>query len=250
MVSRVLRIAALLLIVCSFPARGASVSRLAGVIADESGRPVAGAELFVYDSPRTRRPADFISPRTGMDGKYILQLPAGRYWVVARVRQSDKYGPILPGDRHSGDPMEIDLGEGGQELALTVADIRDLARAKEKAKSDVARLSGRILDQYGRAADGAYAAAWREPVTKRLPDAVSGWTDSTGEYLLFLPAGNFAVSAIQTFPPPESVQMMHHLQVGAGEKRVAFDLKVTTMEKSLTVEPVTSNAESLSIGEE
>lgn len=248
--NRALRIAALLLIVCSFPVRGATVSRLAGVIADESGRPVAGAELFVYDSPRTRRPADFISPRTGMDGKYLLQLPAGRYWVVARVRQSDKYGPILPGDRHSGDPIEIDLGEEGQELALTVADIRDLARAKEKAKSDVARLSGRILDQDGRAAEGAYAAAWREPVTKRLPDVVSGWTDSTGEYLLFLPAGNFAVSAVQVFPPPESTQKMQNLQVTAGEKRVAFDLKVTTMETSKMVEPGTSKADSLSIGDE
>jgi hypothetical protein len=185
-----------------------------------------------------------------MDGKYILQLPAGRYWVVARVRQSDKYGPILPGDRHSGDPIEIDFGEGGQELAITVADIRDLARAKEKAKSDVARLSGRILDQDGRAAAGVYAAAWREPVTKRLPDVVSGWTDSTGEYLLFLPAGNFAISAVQAFPPTVPGQMMQNLQVSAGEKRVAFDLKVTTMETSKPVEPGTSNADSLSIGEE
>jgi hypothetical protein len=78
---------------------------LKGRILDAAGRSVEGGEVFVYDSVQTRRPADFISPKSDGEGLYRLVLPAGRYWVVARVRNSTKYGPLAFGGRHSGEAV-------------------------------------------------------------------------------------------------------------------------------------------------
>ena len=203
---------------------------LQGVILDEAGKPMAGAELFLYDSPRIKRPADFISAKTASDGRYSLQLPAATYWAVARVRHGEKYGPLMPGDLHSGDPQELDLSESDQQADFTVADIRATARAREKTRSDLARVAGRITDQEGKPVAGASVSAWREPVTARLPDVVSGWSDADGGYLLFLPAGTYTMTPAATFPPPPPGAELHRVVIHEGEKAMALDLQLTAEE--------------------
>jgi hypothetical protein len=214
---------------------------LQGSIVDTTGSPVTGAELFVYDSAKTKRQADFISPRTGTDGKFSLKLPTGQYWVVARVRQGDKYGPLLPGDLHSGEPQEIDLTAGSRDLTLTVADIRDLTRSKEKTSATMSRLTGRITDKGGKPLEGYYVCAWRTPRTERFPDLVSGWTDRTGEYLLFLPPGEYQLAAAATFPPAMTASTLSAVTLPADEKKVAFDIQITTMEQETSSAPTEHN---------
>ena len=58
---------------------------LKGTVLDIKAMPVEGAEIFIYDSTDVRRPADFISARTGKDGSFQMDLPAGIYWAVARI---------------------------------------------------------------------------------------------------------------------------------------------------------------------
>jgi hypothetical protein len=77
---------------------------LKGTVFDIKAVPVEGAEIFIYDSTDVRRPADFISAGTGKDGSFQMDLPAGIYWAVARIRSGDQFGPLMPGDKHSGDP--------------------------------------------------------------------------------------------------------------------------------------------------
>src|SRR6185369_3419698 len=81
------------------PTAGAALETfvLTGRIVNIDAKPVSGAEVFVYDSAAIRRPADFISARTGSDGRFSLTLPRQKFWVVARVRSGDKFGPLLPG---------------------------------------------------------------------------------------------------------------------------------------------------------
>ena len=246
----ILLFAATLLLCATGPLRGEEIL-LRGSIVDTAGHPVTGAELFVYDSAKTKRQADFISPRTGVDGKFSLKLPAGQYWVVARVRQGDKYGPLLPGDLHSGEPQEVDLSAKSGDLILTVADIRDLTRSKEKSSSVVSRLSGRVIDKNGKPLEGYYVCAWRPPLTDRLPDLISGWTDRSGEYLLFMPPGEYRISAAAAFPPSMDSSPPASVTLPAGEKKVAFDIQITTMEKETSAEPdALRNADGVPLADE
>jgi hypothetical protein len=204
---------------------------LQGVILDESGKPVSGAELFLYDSIKIKRPADFISPKTGSDGKFVFNVPSGKYWGVARVRHGDKFGPLLSGDLHSGEPLEMDLAESRQDFTFTVADIRDLARAKEKVRSDMAVLSGKVLDQSGKPVSSAAVFVWRDPVTERLPDMVSAWTEAGGDYSLLLLPGVYSVTADAVFPPAVAGRRIVPVTVIEGKKVVALNLQVTRVEK-------------------
>ncbi len=205
---------------------------LQGTVLDETGKPVAGAELFVYDSLKTKRPADFISPKTGPDGKFSMNVPVGKYWVIARLRQGEKFGPLLSGGLHSGEPLEIDLTEALQNVNFTVGDIRDLARAKEKRRSDMVSLSGRILDQAGMPVVSATVCVWREPLTDRLPDIVSAWTEAGGDYTLYLPPGRYSIAAATSFPPLAAERRMVPLTLPDGQKMVALNLQVIKMDDS------------------
>ena len=57
------------------PATGADDTfTLQGIISGILGEPVKDAELYIDGTSNTRRPADFISPKTGVSGAYRLIL--------------------------------------------------------------------------------------------------------------------------------------------------------------------------------
>jgi hypothetical protein len=208
--------------------------QLQGTILDESGKPVSGAELFLYDSLKTRRPADYISAKTGVDGRFNLKLPAAVFWGVARVRHGEKFGPLLSGDLHSGDPQEIDLSGEDQKVDFIVADIRDLSRAKEKRQSNMSRLTGTVQDQAGLPVAAATVNIWLEPFTERVPDIVSSWTENSGAFVVYLPPGRYSAIASKEFPPPMNEGLMANLTVEEGQKTVALILQLTKIENRLT----------------
>jgi hypothetical protein len=206
---------------------------LQGVIKDESGKPVSGAELYLYDSLKTRRPADFISAKTGPDGRYFMNVPSGVYWGVARVRHGVQYGPLLSGDLHSGEPREIILTEANPEHSFTVADIRETSRAKEKSRSDISRVNGTIRDQFGQPVSSATVYVWSDPFSERIADFISSWSEDDGEYSLYLLPGRYRVMATQTFPPTISGEKMVDLVVTQNQKDVVLNLQVIKMENNL-----------------
>ena len=66
-----------------------------GQIVDTADRPVSGAEVYVFDSKNTKRPADFISNRTDADGSFRVELPPGKYWTLAIMRRNGAtFGPL------------------------------------------------------------------------------------------------------------------------------------------------------------
>jgi hypothetical protein len=179
---------------------------LKGRIIDAGGKPAEGGEVFVYDTPRTKRPADFISPMADREGLYRMVLPPGRYWVVARVRSGERYGPLLTGGRHSGEAVEVEAAEGGEvPLDFTVADVREMARNQRKTGEDYRRVEGRIVDRNGRPVRNAYAFARKEKDGSRLPDFISAWSDEGGGYTLYLPAGRSCLGAAVAYPPEDGV---------------------------------------------
>lgn len=216
-------------VVCGrFDALAGETFVLRGKVLDLAGRGVEGAEVFLYDSANTRRPAEFITPKTDRDGQYSIELPVGKYWAVARVRQGEKFGPLLLGTRHSGEPAVIDPpAELVAEQDFTVADIREMARNKHRTRDDYVKVSGRVVDGSGAPVAKAYVLAHRGKKLERLPDYVSGWTDETGRYVLYLRPGDYFIGAATVFPPGRNVTLEKPLAIVPGKIDIAIDVEMT-----------------------
>jgi hypothetical protein len=171
-------------------------------VADTTGRPVAGAEVVLYTNSDVRRPPDFAAPPSAADGSYAVAVPAGRYWAVARQRRAGETGPLGPGDRHSGEPVEV-LGEIGAEVAVdfTVATVQEMGRRRESSEGEFVTLTGRLTGPAGRPLAGAYLFARRNRDGEELPEYVSPWTGADGAYTLVLPPGRYFLGDETVFPP-------------------------------------------------
>jgi len=190
---------------------------LTGRISDAAGRPVEGAMVFVYNSPSVRRSADFMSAPSAEDGAYRVFLPPGRYWAVARLKKSAGVGALMPGDKHSGDPVEVDLdSEDRAVVDFTVADLREAMVMREKSRESALRVSGRIVDEKGSPVAGVYAVAGSAGKVAGIPDYLSAWTDEDGRYTLYVPKGRYYLGSAAVFPPGKSY-------VGGGEIAVGGD---------------------------
>jgi hypothetical protein len=180
----------------------AETALLKGKVTDFEGKPVEDAMIFIYQSPNTMRQPDFVSPKSDKEGRFSISLPPGRYWAVARVRKGDEVGPVLSGGKHSGEPAEIDMaGMGDFEEDFIVADIREVARMSARTRQEVVLISGKIVDSNGSLVKMAYALANRSDGFSGMPDYLSGWTDETGYYKLYLPRGKYYVGASTIYPP-------------------------------------------------
>ncbi|MHB1349078.1 MAG: carboxypeptidase-like regulatory domain-containing protein [Desulfobulbaceae bacterium] len=193
----------LLALAAGCPAVAEETGMLSGRVVDVGRNPVAGASIFVYNTGNIRRPADYISPPTDSAGAFRLSLPPGRYWAVARARQGEeKYGPLLPGDRHSGAPLETEIRAGETvEEEFVVADLRETSQLEVKRDVTFHRIEGVLLDKEGAPLADVYAFARREQSGRGIPEFVSAWTDAGGGYVLFLPPGTYWLGIAATFPP-------------------------------------------------
>lgn len=200
---------------------------LNGQVTDIGGKPVAGAEIFAYDSSVIRRPADFISARTAADGRYSLTLPLQKFWVVARVRSGEKFGPLLPGDRHSGEPLVVEPDDAKVvQQDFTVVDIREAVRQKQKVRADFRLMTGRILDQDGRPVSGVYAFAGTAQKVKCIPEYISAWTGANGEYALYLPPGHYFLGVGKEFPLSTGTGSELELTLEQNKQPLARDITI------------------------
>ena len=176
---------------------------LEGKITDITEKPVQGAEVYVFDSPDVKRPADFISNRTLQDGSFKVLLPPGNYWVVAIFRQTGgRFGPLASGDKHSGEPLALEVTPGlTRKMDFMVVDLREAARRHQKKSADLIRVSGRLVDEKGQPVAMAYAMANKMQQFGTLPEYISTWTDEQGEYTIYLEPGRYYLGAAIGFPP-------------------------------------------------
>ncbi|MBI5099948.1 MAG: carboxypeptidase regulatory-like domain-containing protein [Nitrospirae bacterium] len=210
-----------------------------GQVFDVEGNAVKVAEIFIYNSPDTRRPADFISGRTDDDGHFTMTLPSGKYWAVARLRRGDKYGPLMVGDKHSGEPVDIWVKADRElEMNFKVADIRDAASLTRKTREDYLRMSGRVVDKNGMPIQMYYVIADRKgrdtslnPLLteggdshlNEMSDFISSWSDEAGHYALYLPKGKYIIGYTDKFPP-RSYSIYKELIIESGKDN--FDIVV------------------------
>ncbi len=176
---------------------------LHGVVSDADGRPVAGAEVALYQGKNVKKPANFASSPTAADGTYSVTVGAGQYWAVAVLRKGEKrFGPLDLGDKHSGEAVEVLIGpETELKHDFTIMDLREAAKLNQKKNTELVRLAGRLLDQDGKPVAMAYALADSSQHFKEIPTYVSAWSDGSGSYLLLVPKGRLFLSAATGYPP-------------------------------------------------
>ncbi len=216
-----------LLLLASGSASAAGGSGLQGKVIDADGTSVQGARVFAYDNPDIRRPGNYISAPTDQAGAYRLVLVPGRYWIVARMKSEDRYGPLKAGDRHSGEPFEIEIAEG-QELSrdFTIFDLKEARKIQTRDReTTVVKVSGRIVDQKGVPVTKAYVIANRTGGRPEIPDYISAWADGQGRYALFVPAGKYYMGAAFAFPPDRSTFFLKN-RVTIGADRPDLDIVI------------------------
>ena len=189
---------------------------LRGRVIDIMTQPVAGAEVYLYDSKQVKRPADFVSPKTKTDGSYKLTAPPGVYWAVAILRRTGpSFGPLQIGDKHSGEPLVLDLkNKKIEEVDFTVMDLRDAVRHSRKRSEELFEIQGRILDAHEKPLAMAYVIAdSRSMPGTEIPRFLSAWTGIDGQYTLYLPAGAFYLGTSTITPPPAEEELSHFIEV-------------------------------------
>ena len=174
-----------------------------GRVFDVNENPVPGVEVFVYTSSNTRKPADFISPPANANGEFEVTLPPGQYWTVARLRHGkERFGPLLPGDKHSGASLEIEVEPGDTvEEDFVVADLEETSKLAVKSDISFIKVQGYILSKQGKPVEDSYAYVNLSPARKKIPDFVSAWTDQSGRFILYLPEGIYYFASANEFPP-------------------------------------------------
>ncbi len=188
-------------------------SVLKGMVSDVEDRAVEGAMVYVYTSPEVRRAAEFISAPTNKDGVYSLVMPQGQYWVVARLKKAEDFGPLMPGDKHSGDPEELELESDEAEMNFVVADLKEAIRMKRETMERPFKITGRIIDEDGKPVTDVYVFANRSEDMARIPDYVSSWVSEKGVYTLYVPSGEYHLGGASRFPPGDAYTLSKQLLV-------------------------------------
>lgn len=189
---------------------------LQGRILDGAGQPVSGAEVYAFNSVNVKRPADFISEKSGKDGRYQLILPPGRYWSLAIQRQGvARVGPLGANDRFSGDPLLFKGGADKQVITdFTIMSLKETALRSHKRNEELIKITGRLLDQSGAPLAGCYALA--DSSTKsELPLYISTWSEADGVYTLYLPKGKIFLGAARVFPPGNAYPLAREVELDA-----------------------------------
>ena len=168
------------------------------VVLRETGQPVQGVHVYAYTdySKNLIGVADHVSKGSDDDGSYLLTLPPGEYYLVARKRVSGaNYGPIVTGDLydHRFEQKAFRIEEGGvleKDFELEkLSEPMFFQVFTESQRKTMTGIRGRIFDQDGESVQGAFATAYRSSDMKRLPDFASTLTGDDGSFTLYLPAG-------------------------------------------------------------
>lgn len=209
------------------PAQAAKNPLVKATVVDVAGEPIKGAYIFFYDSPDTKRAVDLVSPVTDSKGFCEKAVPPGRYWVLARLKGNATFdmGPLMIEDKFSGDPLEIEV-VSGEELVLnfTVMDLLDTIKTKSKKRKDLNKVTGKIVDEKGSPVANVFAYANNHKSPLSVPDYFSAWTEADGEFIIYLPNGNYNIGAAVELSSSQRYKATQDISVDKDVQGVAIVL--------------------------
>ena len=165
----------------------------AGGVVSVNGVPAPDVHVSAYLKPDGgfRDMGFAASSPTGSDGRFLLELPPGKYYLLARKRAGGGVaGPLRKGDLFGyfpGNPVTITQGKVTRvALPATSLKLRN-APAWSAGYSAPASIEGRIVDKAGRPVQGVYAALYDNPDLLNRPVFLSDSTGADGKYRLPVP---------------------------------------------------------------
>jgi hypothetical protein len=174
----------------------------------KNGGPLSGGQVVFYEatagqphSDKYERTPDYVR-LLDEDGRFSVDLPAGRYFIRAVKRLSgERIGPPKEGDYicrivdEKMQPTEYRIESG------KVLDIGTIAEAIPMSKKQTGRhvvstaVEGVIFDTKGKPVAHVVVAAFLEPVAQSKPVFTSERTGRNGKYVLRLAPGTYYLRA-------------------------------------------------------
>ncbi len=106
-------------------AKRSAKTAITGVVVDTNGAPVGNAVVIAYVDPSVKGKPLFISESSKKDGKYLLRLTPGTYYL--RARNNLTGGPPEPGQivgyYGEGEPAPVEVKEGETVRDIDFTDI-------------------------------------------------------------------------------------------------------------------------------
>lgn len=176
-------------------------------------QPVANAFVYVY----SEKSAGLIGPsygeavRTAADGTFTIPLPAGNFYLAARKRADGaRSGDVAVGDLNGSwqkNPLTLKHGETVELGDFSVTTVSAANRQERLEQGKFAptgtTLTGRMVDQDGKAVSGVYAFAYLDSRMVGKPAYISAATGDDGRFELRLGAGGtYYIGARSTFGGP------------------------------------------------
>lgn len=158
------------------------------------GKGVANALVFAYPdlSAQFKGFGLGMSAPTDADGRFELPLPAGSYYLVARVRHGGSTaGPLRAGDLFGYLPANpVSVGEGAVvKVALPVIAVPEKITRQAATMFGQTRISGTIVDRSGAPLAGLQALLYTDDAMLNRPLYVSQPSGADGSFQLSFPAG-------------------------------------------------------------
>ena len=157
------------------------------------GAPVEGASVFAYARTESAfRDLGFAaSAPTGTDGSFVIDLPPGDYFLLARKRASGGIaGPMRKRDLFGyfpGNPVSVRPGAYRLlSIPATALKLRNIPSWSGQYKG-ATLIEGRIVGSDGKPRGGVYAALYDNPDLLNRPAFLSDVTGPDGRFRLSVP---------------------------------------------------------------
>jgi len=178
-----------------------------------AGQPVDRAFVYVYSDAGSELMGPSYGEAVQVDerGEFRIDLPAGRYHLVARRRaDGSRAGELVPGDlngSYPGNPVEVRRGERLElgPFQLEVIDPSVHAKRHEQGTfvATGTTLTGKVLDPQGEPISGVHVFAYLDRRMVGKPVHISTPTAADGSFQLYLgDGGTYFVGARSNYGGP------------------------------------------------
>jgi hypothetical protein len=168
--------------------------------------------VYVYKENMDLKGPAFAETISDNDGNFSLQLPPGKYFLVARLRKTGEVaGPLEVGDYKSEVIGPIIVNEKGEIIKQDIrvfqktGENKDIAINTSQTQSKTG-ISGTIYDAEGKPVAGARVHVYDHVQMSERPKFVSSPTGPDGKYIIYLPkGGTYYLAARDKFGGPPKV---------------------------------------------
>lgn len=200
---------------------------IAGTILSD-GAPVAGARVSAYlrSDEGFRQMGFAVSAPTAPAGDFFLELPPGRYYLIARKRAAGGMaGPLRKDDLfgyYPANPVTVDPGRTVNiVIPVTLLKLRNSPFYSGDSAA-AAYIEGRIVGRDGKPRRGVYAALYHNPNLLDRPAFMSDVTGDDGRYRLPIPvAGTYYLGAREGYGGSPALGSLYGRYEGSPEHAVS-----------------------------